>query len=102
MSTQTITLQSYAPTRMMGVRRSALPLREQIESAIALGAEVAIDFTGVDVTQSFVDELVGVLVARRGPDVMNKVVFKGCNESVRAIIRFVVADRASHFLKRAH
>lgn len=86
----------------MGVRRTALPLREQIERAIESGQEVSIDFTGVDATQSFVDELVGVIVAKRGPSVMDHVVFKGCSSSVKAIIRFVVSDRASHFMRTAH
>ena len=102
MTIQMISLQSYAPTRMMGMRRAALPLREQIEQAIARGLEVSIDFTGVDATQSFVDELVGVIVARQGPSVMDRVVFKGCSSTVKAIIQFVVSDRASHFLKSAH
>lgn len=102
MTNQLISLQSYAPTRMMGMRKSALPLREQIEQALAVGQDVSIDFTGVEATQSFIDELVGVIVARRGPGVMDQVVFKGCSSTVKAIIKFVVSDRASHFMRTAH
>jgi hypothetical protein len=97
-----ISLQSHASTRMMGMRQSALPLREAIEGAIAQGREVSIDFSGIEATQSFVDELIGVLVAKHGLGVMQQVVFKGCSKDVQAIIQFVVSDRARRAATQAH
>lgn len=102
MTTQMISLQSHASTSMMGMRQSALPLRKEIEGAIACGKEVAIDFSGIDATQSFIDELVGVLVAQRGVSVMRHIVFKGCSKDVQAIVQFVVADRGRQTPTAAH
>lgn len=86
----------------MGMRRSAIPLRDRIEQAIASGSDVAIDFSGMEATQSFVDELVGVLVLSHGPAVLDRVAFKGCSSTVKAIVRFVVTDRAKQFIKKTH
>lgn len=89
-------------SKMLGVRSSALPLREQIESILAAGQDATIDFSGVEATQSFVDELIGVLVLAHGPSVLERVVFKGCSPTVKGILQFVVADRADQFMKAAH
>jgi hypothetical protein len=49
--------------------------------------EVVLDFTGMlSATQSF-DELLGVLILKHGPDLTQRLVFKGCPEGVREIIR---------------
>ena len=78
----------------------AAPLREKLEVALAQqGTEVVLDFTGITATQSFVDELVGVLVLRHGPDVLARIIFKGCSDDVQAIIEFVAADRCDQFIK---
>jgi hypothetical protein len=102
MNTQLIALQQHALGSMMGMRSSALPIRLQIEQALAEGQEVVINFTGVAVTQSFVDELLGALILRDGPGIMQKIVLKGCSEETRGIIRFVVTDRAEQFMQARH
>lgn len=102
MTTQMISLQSHASTRMMGMRQAALPLREQIESAVCSGQEVTLDFSGIEATQSFIDELVGVLVAKHGLGVLRSIVFKGCSRDVQAILKFVVSDRSSRGAHRVH
>ena len=49
---------------------AAAPIREELEITLAqVGAEVILDFSGISATQSFVDELVGMLVLRHGPDI---------------------------------
>lgn len=79
---------------------AAVPVREELEIALAqAGAEVVLDFSDVSATQSFIDELVGALVLRSGPDVLSRIVFKGCSDDVRAIIEFVVSDRCDQYLK---
>lgn len=88
-----IALQQFAQGRMIGMRSSAVPIRKLIEEALLEGQEVTIDFDGVAVTQSFVDELVGAIILRHGPQVAGRLVFKGCSEDTRGIIRFVVSDR---------
>jgi hypothetical protein len=102
MNTQQIALQQHALGSMIGMRSSALPIRLQIEQALVEGQEVVINFTGVAVTQSFVDELLGALILRDGPGVMQRIVLKGCSEETRGIIRFVASDRAEQFMQARH
>lgn len=99
-----ILLNQHAHGHLVGSRLAAAPLREELEVALAQhDAEVILDFSGITATQSFVDELVGVLVLRHGPDVLARIVFKGCSDDVRAIIEFVVADRCDQYIKsRTH
>lgn len=95
-----ININQYAHGHLVGSRLAAAPLREELEVALAhQGAEVILDFSGITATQSFVDELVGVLVLRHGPDVLARMVFKGCSDDVRAIIEFVAADRCDQYIK---
>ena len=101
MTTQ-IALQQHAIGRMFGMRSSAVPLRKTIEQALGKGDEVVVNFTGVEVTQSFVDELLGALILRDGPQVMQRLVLKGCSAQTRGIVKFVAADRAEQFLLATH
>jgi hypothetical protein len=38
-------------------------------------------------------------VVRQTPSVLERLVFKGCVDSVRAVIEFVVADRYDEYVK---
>lgn len=102
MNTQQIALQQHALGSMIGMRSSAFPIRLKIEQALVARQEIVIDFTGVAVTQSFIDELLGALVLRGGPSVMERIILKGCSEETRGIIRFVVSDRAQQFMQARH
>lgn len=102
MNTQLIALQQHALGSMIGMRSSAYPIRLQIEQALAARQDVTLNFTGVAVTQSFVDELLGALILRDGPGVLQRIVLKGCSEETRGIIRFVASDRAEQFLQARH
>ena len=66
------------------------------------GQEVIVNFTGVEVTQSFVDELLGALILRDGPEVMQRLILRGCSEQTRGIVRFVAADRTQQFMAAMH
>ena len=81
----------------LGSRASAALFRAHIESALAKGDEIEINFEGVEATQSFVDELVGVIVLERGPDVLQTVRFRRCSADMKSILRFVVSDRAKQY-----
>lgn len=94
-----ISLHEHAHGRLIGARETAVPLRLQIEEVLASGADVVFDFSGIEVTQSFVDALIGVQILKHGPDVLGQMVFKSCSEDARAIIEFVAADRADQYLK---
>jgi hypothetical protein len=94
-----IQLTNYAHGRLVGARVTAMPLREVVAHALAEGHEVVFDFSAVSATQSFIDELIGALVLRQGPDVLKRLIFKSCSDDVRAIIEFVVSDRVDQFIK---
>lgn len=94
-----IALTQFARGHLVGARLTAVPLRVQVEETLAQGAEVVFDFSSVEATQSFIDELVGVLVLRHGPDVLDRLIFKSCSDDVRAIIEFVAADRCDQYIK---
>ena len=83
---------------ILGTRDEAIPLRQQVERALDLSElAVCVDFCGTTVTQSFIDELVGVLILRRGPAVLQRLGFRQCSEEVQAVIRFVAASRIRDF-----
>lgn len=81
--------------KTFGMRASAVPYREQVESALNASRDVTIDFGGYEATQSFVDELIGSLILRYGRGVVGRLVFENCPEEVKGIIRFVARDRIS-------
>lgn len=101
MSTQ-IALHQFAIGRMLCMRSSAIPIRKTIELALEKEREVVVNFTGVEVTQSFVDELLGALILREGPEIMQRLILKGCSEQTRGIVKFVAADRAEQFMLATH
>ena len=94
-----IALQPLLGSRMVGMRSTAAPVRKQVEDAIFRGSEVVLNFHGIEATQSFIDELVGALILKHGPSVLQKVVFQKCSPNVKAIVEFVAADRADQFAK---
>lgn len=83
-------------------RERAIPIRDAIEAHLADGQLVEIDCAGVEATQSFMDELVGVIVLERGPRILPKLRFKKCSDDMKAIIKFVVADRVAQHEKDPH
>jgi hypothetical protein len=55
------------------------------------GEAVALDFSRVDAaTQSFIHALISDLLRKYGSDVLDKIEFKSCNDTVRKIITIVV------------
>lgn len=59
--------------------------------ALERGRGVILDFGGIDaVTQSFIHALISDLIRKYGPEVLDKISFRSCNETVREIISIVV------------
>jgi len=85
--------------RTLGMRGSATPFRKQIENQLDGGSSVVIDFSGKEATQSFVDELIGSLVLRRGRAVISQMTFKNCPDDVKSIIKFVINDRFQQLME---
>ena len=84
---------------MLGTRDIATPLRIKVEIAIEeQRVPICLDFGGLLATQSFVDELLGPLILRHSPAVLEHIVFKNCHEDLRAAIDLVAAVRSNQYL----
>lgn len=90
-------LGAKASDRFLGTRYTGMSLRQELDVLLADNESVMLDFSGLSVTQSFIDELIGALILKRGPGVVSHLVFKGCSDDVRAIIRFVVDSRVADY-----
>jgi hypothetical protein len=52
--------------------------------------EVILDFNGVDAaTQSFVHALISDALRKHGNEILDKLIFKGCNDTIREIVSIV-------------
>ena len=93
----------YPHLPFLGTRAHERGLRFQLEEQLAESTEVEVSFDGVTISQAFADELVGVMLLQHGPDILKRLVFKGCSDSVKGLIEFVVADRYDEYMAtRAH
>ena len=74
--------------------RHALELRRSVEARILDGeSRIELDFTGVrNTTQSWMNAFIGNLVLIYGQEFARRVVFKGCNDTLKALVRFVYGD----------
>jgi uncharacterized protein DUF4325 len=88
----------HASNYILGTRAEAGDLRPRLESALQeTDRQICLDFSGVEVTQSFMDELIGVLMLRYGPSLLDRVAFVGCSDDARAVISFVLEARAADY-----
>ncbi|MBI4453818.1 STAS-like domain-containing protein [Candidatus Woesearchaeota archaeon] len=64
---------------------------KKIIPAIEKGEEVTLDFEGVNsATQSFVHALISDIIRKFGVDILDKIYFKNCDETIKKIINIVV------------
>lgn len=64
---------------------------EQIIPALDKGGEVVLDFENVEgVTQSFIHALISDLIRKYGDEILDRISFKSCNETIQKIIAIVV------------
>lgn len=85
---------------VLGTRYSAIQFRDRVTRQLDACQTVNVDFRGVFVTQSFVDELFGPLILRIGPTLLERLVFSGCNDETRAVLNLVFASRLQDFSVR--
>lgn len=78
---------------LLGSRHFALPVRDELVGLINSGEKVEIDFADTNPTQSYIDELIGVLVMDFGKVILSKLIFKNCSETTQALLHLVVSDR---------
>ena len=63
---------------------------KKINPALKKGESVELDFNGVtSATQSFIHALLSQLIRQYGIDVLDKIDFRNCNNTVRKIIEIV-------------
>lgn len=56
-----------------------------------IGEDVTLDFSGVDAaTQSFVHALISDLIRKYGNIVLDKLLFKDCNDKIKEIVNIVI------------
>lgn len=99
MSTIIFPLTERVKNHFLGTRYTARPLRQELENMLAEHRKVTIDFSTVSVTQSFIDELMGALILKNGPDLIKRISFKGCSDDVKEILRFVIGSRTRDYVK---
>lgn len=82
----------------VGTRAFARELRSHVEARLVESTEVEVSFDGITMSQAFADELVGVMLLQHGPNILQRLIFKGCSDSVKGLIEFVVADRYDEYM----
>lgn len=64
---------------------------KKIIPALDKKQEVSLDFAGVEsATQSFIHALISDLIRNYGAEVLDRIYFKNCSETIRKIINIVV------------
>lgn len=64
---------------------------KKIIPALDDNQEVVLDFKGIDsATQSFIHALISDLIRKYGSEILDKIVFKSCNETIKKIISIVI------------
>lgn len=64
---------------------------QEIMPALTENEEIILDFEKVDAaTQSFIHALISDVLRNHGNDVLDRITFKSCNETIRKIINIVV------------
>ena len=79
--------------KFLGSRYAARSYRAAISSYLSYETEVCIDFAGVAVGTSFVDELVGGLIVAYGSDIIQRLIFQNCDTNTQGLLRYVVGTR---------
>ena len=63
----------------------------KIIPALEMNEEIVLDFEKIEgITQSFIHALISDVLRKYGVDVLDRIVFKNCNENVKKIISIVV------------
>ena len=64
---------------------------KKIIPALENKQEITLDFEGIDsATQSFIHALISDLLRKYGTEVLDKISFKSCSETIKKIINIVV------------
>ncbi len=77
----------------LSTRENGLRLREKVNEVLREGEDVILDFEGIElVTQSFIDEVIGVIVREKGLEFLKRrIKIKNANSFVKETVKFVIA-----------
>lgn len=65
--------------------------RGRIDPYVDLHNEIVLDFTGVrTANSSFVNGLIAGLIEQHGADILRRLVFKGCNPVLQALVQAAI------------
>ena len=80
-------------TTTLSSRELGAVIRSKIENALQFVDTVVLDFEGIElITQSFGDEILGVLVRRLGfPVIKEKVKVANANPLIKQVLKFVIS-----------
>lgn len=91
-----ISISEQFGTHLADGDRAAAFRMSRIDPYVELCAEIVLDFTGVrNANSSFINALVSGLVEQHGIKVLNVLVFKACNPSIRVLIESAIELGAS-------
>lgn len=78
-----------------GTRYLGRGLREKLQGLLSDEevTEIRIDFANHGVTQSFLDEFLGVLVVSSGETLVSRLIFANCTHQTRALLNLVIGSR---------
>ncbi len=77
----------------IGSRFTGKEVRQQIAAALSASEHVVLDFGGVQsVSDSFLDEMLGMLIEQQGPSVLRRLVFSSCERPIEEAIRFSLEE----------
>ena len=64
---------------------------KQIDPTIKKGEEIILDFNNIEsITQSFMHALISEVIRKNGPEILDSIYFKNCNNNVKNIVNIVV------------
>ncbi len=88
-----IVIYDIVRSNLVGSRYYAEIIRETIYQHIQMGKKIVLDFENIDlITQSFADELIGILVRAFGVDfVKANISVINANKTIRKILNVVVS-----------
>ncbi len=77
----------------IGSRGTGEKIRNKIKNEIDTGGKVTLDFGGIEIiTQSFADEMIGILVRAFGVDyIRKKLLLVNANEDIKRTLNFVIS-----------
>ncbi len=65
--------------------------RGRIDPYVDLHSEIVLDFTGVrTANSSFINGLIAGLIEQHGSDILKRLVFKGCNPVIQALVQAAI------------